>query len=167
MKRPKRTPSFYVDEDALQIYAADVLRTFALPGVLYWHTPNGGYRHPSVANLMKRMGTKPGVPDWTIIVPHPTVNASFLIGYVELKCGKRGRLSDAQLEFKASCEAMGIPYIVARSCDEIDAAFRQLGAINKPVTQAADRLSASCSTGTAATATLSLPRATNSRRRAA
>ena len=30
----------------------------------FWHTPNGGLRSKATAAKLKRMGVKPGVPDW-------------------------------------------------------------------------------------------------------
>lgn len=138
MSRPTRHPKFRVDEDALQIYAADVLRTFGVPGLLWWHTPNGGYRHIAVAKLLKSMGTKAGVPDLACIVPCPCM-PNYNLGFVEIKLGKKGRLNEDQIEFEKACKGLRIPYVVARTPDEIDNALRQLGAINKPVTQPAEK----------------------------
>lgn len=38
------------------------------PG-LWFHPPNGGARHPTVANYLKQEGVKPGVPDVMIVLP--------------------------------------------------------------------------------------------------
>src|SRR5262249_15246310 len=39
------------------------LRARAAPGVFAFHVPNGGYRKPVEAAIMKGLGVKPGVPD--------------------------------------------------------------------------------------------------------
>jgi len=37
--------------------------------LLYTHVPNGGLRNPVEASKLKRMGVKPGVPDYLIFEP--------------------------------------------------------------------------------------------------
>ena len=42
-----------------------------LHGIKWFHTPNGGGRHPAEAARMRAMGVKRGVPDFLIIDPPP------------------------------------------------------------------------------------------------
>lgn len=156
----KKAPTFRIDEDALQIYAADVLSAFKRPGVLAYHTPNGRKRHIGDAVKLKRMGVMRGVPDWTIIAPHPTVRASFTLAFLELKEAK-GKQSSDQIEFEKACNALGVEYRIARTPEEIDAVLTEFGAIDKPsVSQPTERLDASCGPG-AANVSGSRPRAYN------
>lgn len=39
--------------------------------VLWWHTPNGGSRHSAEAAKLKRLGVRPGVPDFLIATAPP------------------------------------------------------------------------------------------------
>lgn len=43
------------------------LRQRAMPGVFAFHVPNGGYRKPREAAMLKGLGVTPGVPDIIII----------------------------------------------------------------------------------------------------
>jgi hypothetical protein len=109
-------------EDQLQIYSADVIAAFGDPQVVAYHTPNGGKRDYSVAKLLKRFGTLPGVADWTFITP------GAIASYLELK-KKGGRLSVEQKEFQRRVTALGCRYLVAYNLQEIDAALIELGVI--------------------------------------
>jgi len=123
---------YKVNEDTLQVYAADVLRAFKRGGVLAWHTPNGGHRHIAVAKKLKRMGTLSGVPDWTILVPTISTITRFSLYFLELKDAK-GKQSPSQIEFQKAVEALGIEYRIARDPVSIDTALIEWGAIYKPI----------------------------------
>jgi hypothetical protein len=114
-------------EDQLQRYSKDVLDAFRIPGVLGWHTPNGGYRDQATAHRMKECGVLPGVPDWIFIVGGE-------VKFLELKDHK-GRLSQAQKDFRDAVVEQGFPYAIARSCDEIDAYMSAYDIINKSCTR--------------------------------
>lgn len=58
------------------------------PEILIFAIPNGGERHPAVAEKMRREGVTPGVPD--LFIPRWRM-------FVEMKAEK-GRLSDKQKE---------------------------------------------------------------------
>jgi len=61
----------------------------------YWHTPNGGKRNLLEAKKLKRMGTKPGIPDFTFAYPiYPYHGA-----YIELKRDESSKLSLHQREW--------------------------------------------------------------------
>jgi hypothetical protein len=54
--------------------------------------PNGGYRPPKTACMLKRTGVKPGVPDMFLPVPHPPYHGLF----IELKRVHGGAVSYPQ-----------------------------------------------------------------------
>lgn len=60
---PRRRPRRLQPEAAIQRAIFEHLRLRAMPGVVYWHTPNGGYRRPVEAALLQAMGVQPGIPD--------------------------------------------------------------------------------------------------------
>lgn len=54
-----------------------------LRNLLWWHTPNGGSRNRIEAAKLRRMGVKPGVPDFIILTPPKKLGASHVA--LELK----------------------------------------------------------------------------------
>ena len=78
-------------EQAVQRAVVEHLRQRAKPGVMYWHTPNGGKRTLREAAEFKRQGVLAGVSDLFLL--H---DGNFFA--LELKSDK-GRLSEAQREF--------------------------------------------------------------------
>jgi hypothetical protein len=101
-----------IDEDMLHVFTADLLAAFKRPGVVAYHTPNGGKRHISVAKKLKKMGTLAGVADWTFLMPGART------AFLELKDGD-GRQSDAQIDFQHDVEALGFPYELARTAEQV------------------------------------------------
>ena len=89
---------------------ADHLRVRGIPGVVWWHTPNGGRRGISEAMRFKRLGVRPGVSD---IIAYFNGEAFAL----ELKAPK-GRPTEAQLEFLSEWRANGGHGVVAEGLDE-------------------------------------------------
>jgi hypothetical protein len=75
-------------EDAIQRAIVQHYRMRAAPGVFMFAVPNGGWRSPVEAAIMKATGTVPGIPD-TIWLKDGKTYA------LELKA-KGGRLSEAQ-----------------------------------------------------------------------
>jgi hypothetical protein len=120
-KRPD-TPT----EDELQVYSADVVRAFCVPGVVAWHTPNQNMAKVQYRVKLKAFGALPGVSDWTFI------RRGLLAAFVEIKT-LTGRQSDDQKKFQAAVEACGCTYAIARTPEEIDRVFSALGVINKSV----------------------------------
>ena len=91
------------------------LRTRAVPGCTWWHTPNGGWRSPVEAAIFKSLGVRAGVAD--LVLLH---DGQFFA--LELKA-PGGRLTESQSAFLDDVEAAG--GIVA--CAEgLDAALRKL-----------------------------------------
>ena len=100
-----------------QIHRAVVqhLRARAVPGVVWWHSPNGGWRAATEAKIFKSLGVKPGLAD--LVFLH---DGQFFA--LELKA-PGGRLTESQAAFLDDVEAAG--GIVA--CAEgLDAALRKL-----------------------------------------
>jgi len=94
-------------EDILQINLVLFIR-HNYPGLLFWHTPSGGYRHKMEASKFKRMGTIPGVPDLFF----PSLKL-----FLELKTEK-GKVSKVQKEVMAKLSACGYRCEVAYGLDE-------------------------------------------------
>jgi hypothetical protein len=83
MKRP---------EQALQMQLVAVLR-YALPGVVFWHTPNEGKRSRVQGGILKAMGMKAGVSDFIFVLPpHGRIAA------LEIKAAK-GKPTELQTDF--------------------------------------------------------------------
>lgn len=114
-------------EDQLQEYSADVFRAFRRPGVVGFHVPNGGKRHIATAKRLKKHGALAGVSDWVFIMPGGQAR------FLELK-DHRGRPSEDQKQFRADIEAIGAPYAIARTPEEIDGVLSAWEVIDKPAT---------------------------------
>lgn len=104
-------------EDAIQMSIARHLDLLAMPGVVWWHCPNGGLRGRAEAGRFKLMGVKPGVPD--ILALH----GGRLYG-LELKAAG-GRVSEQQSKMLHALGMAGASVAVAVGIDE---ALAQLGA---------------------------------------
>lgn len=98
------------DEDQIQAAVVLHLTIRATPGIVWWHTPNGGLRNVGEARRLKTLGVKAGVPDLL------AVREGRLFA-VELKA-PGGRVSDAQREMLAALEAAGVATAVAYGLDE-------------------------------------------------
>lgn len=110
------------EEDALQIAVITLLESARKPGVIYWHTPNGGKRNVREAVRFKRMGVLAGVSDLIISLP------SGKMVFLELK-SRRGRLSDEQKAFMEGMDSHGHMTWVARTLDEATRLLTDAGAI--------------------------------------
>ncbi|HEY2226963.1 MAG TPA: hypothetical protein VGI22_04340 [Xanthobacteraceae bacterium] len=101
------------DEEAQPQPAIVQLLTYAaVPGVLWWHSPNGELRTGRTGAILAGMGVRPGVSDFTLVLPPHGQMAA-----LELK-SRTGRLSEAQQEFGAACLAVGALHGMARTIDE-------------------------------------------------
>ena len=85
------------------------LRTHGTPSVFAFHVPNGGYRKPVEAAIMKGLGVRAGVPD--VIAIHEG-----RVYGLELK-REGGRTTPKQLEAVAQMEAAGAYCCVAEGLD--------------------------------------------------
>lgn len=115
-----------MSEYALHVSVADLLTRFAAPGVVWWSTNNNGGGRMSIqaAARLKRLGQRPGVPDF--IVLSPTLKNPFCA--LELKSAK-GRLSPAQTDFAFAVKCLGCRYEIARSIEEATDWLTEFGAI--------------------------------------
>lgn len=119
---PRRRP-----EQILHIQIAEALPHFLKPEILYWHTPNQGYRHIGEAAQLQRMGVRAGVADLCFVMP-PMGRMVF----IELKAGKSTQ-SEAQIQFEKDATLAGAVYTVCRSFPEVIGFLRTLGAVKEGV----------------------------------
>jgi hypothetical protein len=93
---------------------------WALPGDFRWlHIPNGEKRDPIIAAILKRMGVKQGAADVLILRPVG------LFVWIELK-SNTGSLSRPQREWRDWCRAIGAPWFLCRSLDDVIEALESL-----------------------------------------
>jgi hypothetical protein len=88
-----------VSEQAIQIAVVQHLRSRAVPGLVYFHVPNGGLRSKREAALLKAMGVRAGVSDFIF------VHAGKIYA-LELKA-EGGRATEAQLQFLSEIDRAG------------------------------------------------------------
>jgi hypothetical protein len=96
-------------EQIVQRAVFDHLRARAVPGVFAFHVPNGGYRRPIEAAILKGLGVRAGVPD--VIAIH----GGKVFG-LELKA-EGGRPTPKQLETIAAMEAAGAYCAIVEGLD--------------------------------------------------
>ena len=87
-------------------------------GVVWCHVPNGEKRDKRTAGKLKKMGVKPGVPD-ILIFTEPRCA-------IELKDGRRGRLSDAQKVWRKNLEENGWLWYECRTVSEVETVFEKV-----------------------------------------
>jgi hypothetical protein len=106
-------------EQTIQRAVFDHLCLRAAPGVFAFHVPNGGYRKPIEAAIMKGLGVRAGVPD--IIAIHEGRCYA-----LELKA-EGGRATPKQLEAIAAMEAAGAYCCIAEGLDRAIACLEAWG----------------------------------------
>lgn len=97
------------------------------PGVVYWHTPNGGNRDAREGARFKEIGVKAGIPDLFFLRPSQFTEGVFgLLFAIEFKePGGKGRLSPAQLDMHPRLAAAGLAAsIVTDNLDDAKAFCR-------------------------------------------
>lgn len=114
MKRRRLGP-----EAQIQRAVMEHLRVRGAPGVFAFHVPNGGYRRPVEAAILKGLGVKAGVPD--IIAIHE----GRCYG-LELKAEGRAP-TEKQIETAAAMEAAGAYTCVADGLDRALACLETWG----------------------------------------
>ena len=106
-------------EFALHCTVADYL-AWAMPEKYpVTHLPLGEKRDPKTAGKLKRMGVRPGWPDFLILGPEGII-------FIEMKADK-GALSPAQKTFQERAKALGYPCYVARSVSRVQEILEQHG----------------------------------------
>lgn len=94
-------------------YQGFLLKFPKLEPYLY-HVPNGGkYHYASTGKAFKRMGVKPGIPDYFLSIPR----AGFHGLYMEAKI-KRGRLTDDQKMKLEQFRGVGYACCIFRSAEQ-------------------------------------------------
>ncbi len=114
-------------EQALQVEVARFLGHALKPPTIWTAFPAGGGGRVRGA-FLKAMGLKAGWPD--ILVIHPTiatcgVRHPTMLG-IELKA-KKGSLSAVQKAVRSSFDAAGVPYLTARSVDDVESLLETFG----------------------------------------
>lgn len=92
----------------------------AAPTLVFFHCPNGGWRHPAEARKFKDMGVRPGVPDLVFALPGGK------LAFIELKAGRNG-LEPSQRIFAEDAVNAGAAWALCRSLDEVEATLRSWG----------------------------------------
>jgi hypothetical protein len=112
-------------EAAIQRAVFQHLRARGAPGIFAFHVPNGGYRRPTEAAILKGLGVVAGVPD--VFAVHN--GRCFAL---ELKA-EGGRVSDKQLETIAALREAGAFTCVAEGLDRALACLEAWGLLKGAV----------------------------------
>lgn len=104
-------------EFSSHVVLADILRRWCNPAWEWTHIPSGEKRHFSTAKKLKRMGVRPGWPDFLFAGP----NAKTI--WIELKrqgsmSRKRNGASEAQDVIGAHLKACGFDYLITDSVND-------------------------------------------------
>lgn len=101
-------------ESSLQIACVNWFRMqYPWPRYLIASAPNGGFRNPREAEILKAEGVWSGMPDLYIPMPRK----GFAALYIEMKAGKAGRVSQAQKETMEFLTQNGSKCIVCRDIE--------------------------------------------------
>lgn len=102
-------------ESSLQIACVRWFKQYAYPRLapLLFAVPNGGYRNPVTAKIMKAEGATAGVADLILLAP----SAGFHGLCIEMKTDK-GRQSENQKQWQTALENQGYKYVVCRSFED-------------------------------------------------
>ena len=103
-------------EARIQAAIVEWIRLVA-PGLIAFHVPNGGYRTKTEAARMKWVGVLAGIPDVVVM------GLDGRCWLIEVK-GPGGTLSADQILIRDRCAALRIPFVVAKSIDDVRQAFR-------------------------------------------
>ena len=113
-RRRRRRP-----EDAIQHAVFQHLRARGAKGMFAFHVPNGGYRRPTEAAVMKGLGVTAGVPD--VIAIHQR-----RVYGLEVKA-EGSRATDKQLATIAAMEVAGAYTCIAEGLDRALAVLEAWG----------------------------------------
>jgi hypothetical protein len=108
-------------EFALHCAIADLVTRWIMPGWQFTHIPLGEHRNKATAARLKRMGVKPGWPDFIFVGPHR-------VFFLELK--RRGEdQSDEQANIALHLMRCGFTYLCTDNLDDAIATLRDLGIV--------------------------------------
>lgn len=110
-------------EISLHMPVAKLLRDHCLEAWQWAHYPSGEKRDARTGAKLKRMGAKPGWPEFLFISPHGSIRC------LELKRSAKAPLNAAQKEFRLWCIAHGVPYVVAWTMDQVLRALDEWGCL--------------------------------------
>ncbi len=118
-------------EGNLAVFTKDLLDAYALPRVVYWHVPNEGKRSKAAGARLKKEGMRPGVSDWSILLP----NGQFAA--LELK--REGEEpNNLQYEFGSDVLNAGGWYAWVDTPEDVALTLWRWGAIRRPSFLAGD-----------------------------
>ena len=100
----------------LHVMVADTLGRWVNPDWQYTHIASGEFRTEATARRLKRMGVKPGWPDFILLSP------AGVPYFMELK-RPGGKLSEHQAVFSQWCVAHGVAFAI---CDTYEGVLKQL-----------------------------------------
>ena len=106
-------------EARIQASIVEWIRLVA-PDLVVFHPPNGGLRSKSEAARLKWIGTFAGVPDLVVL------GRDGQCWLIEVKA-PGGALSAEQRALRDRCTALRIPFVVAKSIDDVRRAFEIWG----------------------------------------
>lgn len=109
-RRAARPMRIEPDESAIQCAIVDHLRLRGRAGMSWFHVPNGELRDAGTAAKLKRMGTRPGVPDLLLLID------GRLHG-LELKRARGGTVSEAQRVMHEEMRGAGAVVETARGLE--------------------------------------------------
>lgn len=110
-------------EAQIQCAIVTLLNKAAHRSLIWFHVPNEGQRSEIAKFVQKRMGFVSGAPDLAFVLPDKRA------AFIEVKRPRRGVMSDNQTAFADRCEALGVPYAVARSVTEAEQILSAWGAL--------------------------------------
>lgn len=106
----RAAPTERITEEAIHRAVVAHVAVRALPGVVYWHTPNGEARGAGLGGKLKALGTRAGMPDLMLLCCGG-------LYALELK-RDGGRLTDHQRRTLSDLEAAGAVTAVAYGVDD-------------------------------------------------
>lgn len=101
----------------------EALQRFGVPGLVFWHCPNGAKRGAISAARLRAMGMLAGVPDLALSWPGH-------MAFMEIKSGK-GKIAQEQIAFLDAMRSHGHYTAVVRSLEEAISTLSAWGAIKR------------------------------------
>jgi len=121
-RKPENSEVRSRDRNAEALAQAAIVEWIRLvaPDLLVFHVPNGGLRSKAEAARMKWIGVLAGIHDLVLL------GLDGKTWLIEVKAAG-GALSPEQRAIRDRCTAMRIPYVIARSIDDVRVAFKLWG----------------------------------------
>jgi hypothetical protein len=100
-----------LDEATIHAAVARHLHVRGVPGLVFWHTPNGGARRPTEAAIFKSLGVLPGVSDLTLFYDR-------MFYALEIKRDAKAKVTPAQRRFIEAVKQQGGKAEIGRGLDD-------------------------------------------------